>query len=192
MFDEPLKLLLGLLTGFCFGFLLHKGQGAKFQTMLGQLLLKDFTVFKVMATAIAVGAVGVYALIDLGWASASIQTASMARILIGGTLFGIGMAIFGLCPGTSVASAGEGRRDSMVGILGMCAGAAIYVAAFGALEPIFKSLPDFGKVTLPQFTGTALWIWVGALAVEVLVGLSILERFSPRDLEATGARRSPN
>ena len=104
MFDDPLKLVLGLLTGICFGFLLQKGQVAKFQTMLGQLLLKDYTVFKTMATAIAVGTIGVHVLIAMGWASPTVQPASLARLLIGGSLFGIGMAIFGLCPGTSVAA----------------------------------------------------------------------------------------
>jgi hypothetical protein len=52
MFEfEPLAdLLLGLATGF--GFLLQKGQVAKYQTILGQLLLKDWTTFKIMITAI--------------------------------------------------------------------------------------------------------------------------------------------
>ena len=59
MFEEPVKLLLGLITGIVFGFLLQKGQVAKFQAILGQLLLKDLTVLKIMATAIAVGAIGV-------------------------------------------------------------------------------------------------------------------------------------
>ena len=47
----------------------------------------------------------------------------------GAVCFGVGMAAFGYCPGTSVAGCGEGRRDAMVGVLGMFAGAALYVAA---------------------------------------------------------------
>ena len=63
MFDSPDKLLLGLVTGVAFGFLLQKGRVAKFPVIVGQFLLKDWTVVKVMATAVAVGAVGVYALV---------------------------------------------------------------------------------------------------------------------------------
>lgn len=176
MFDEPLKLALGLLTGIAFGFLLQKGQVAKFQKILGQLLLKDWTVLKIMATAIAVGTIGVHLLVAMGMASIHIQAAMLGRVIVGGVLFGAGLAVFGLCPGTSVAACGEGRRDAMIGVLGMFAGAATYVAAFPALQPMFTALGDFGKVTLPQLTGTSPWLWVGAVVVAIAVGLVLLER----------------
>ena len=184
MFDEPLKLVLGLVTGILFGFLLQKGQVAKFQKIIGQFLLKDFTVVKIMATAIAVGTIGVHALFAMGAAEIHIQTASLARVIVGGVLFGGGLAIFGLCPGTSVAACGEGRRDAMIGVLGMFVGAGIYVAAFPALQPMIKSMADFGKVTLPQFTGTAPWLWAGGLAVVIAIALAILERLHPKHLDA--------
>lgn len=123
MFDDTMKLFLGLVTGILFGFLLQKGQVAKFQVILGQLLLKDWTVVKIMGTAVAVGIIGVNILVAAGVASLYIQTASLARVVAGGIVFGIGMAIFGLCPGTSVAASGEGHRDAMVGIIGMLCGA---------------------------------------------------------------------
>jgi hypothetical protein len=108
-----------------------------------------------MATAIVIGSIGVHALIALGLASFHIQTASVRRMLIGGTLFGIGMAIFGLCPGTSVAACGEGRRDALIGVLGMFFGAGTYVALFARLQLVLKPMSDWGKVTLPQITGTS-------------------------------------
>ena len=185
MFDEPLKLVLGLVTGILFGVLLQKGQVAKFQKLLGQFLLRDFTVVKIMATAIAVGTLGVHALVTMGAAEIHIQTASLARVIVGGVLFGVGLAIFGLCPGTSVAACGEGRRDAMIGVLGMFVGAGIYVAAFPALQPMIKSMADFGKVTLPQFTGTSPWLWAGGLAVVIAIALAILERVHPKQLDAT-------
>ena len=185
MFDEPLKLVLGLVTGILFGFLLQKGQVAKFQKILGQFLLKDFTVVKIMGTAVAVGTIGVHVLVAMGAASIHIQTAALARVIVGGVLFGTGLAIFGLCPGTSVAACGEGRRDAMVGVLGMFVGAGIYVAAFPALQPMIKSMADFGKVTLPQFTGTSPWLWAGGLAVGIAIALAILERVHPKQLDAT-------
>ena len=46
MFESLSQLFLGLLTGIGFGFLLQKGRVAKYQTILGQLLLRDWTVFK--------------------------------------------------------------------------------------------------------------------------------------------------
>ncbi len=183
MFDEPLNLVLGLVTGVLFGILLQKAQVAKFQTILGQFLLKDWTVLKVMATAIAVGTIGVHVLVEGGQASLHIQTAALARVIIGGILFGIGLVIFGLCPGTSAAACGEGRLDAMVGVIGMLIGAGTYVAAFSALEPIMKSMSDFGKVTLPQVTATSPWLWVIGLASIMAVVLAILERIHPQSLD---------
>ena len=179
MFEEPAKLLLGFLTGVIFGFLLQKGQVAKFEKILGQLLLKDFTVVKIMGTAVAVGTIGVNFMISQGMAGLHIQEAALARMVGGALLFGTGMAILGLCPGTTVAACGEGRRDAMVGILGMLVGAGAYVVEFPSLEPLFKAFPTFGKVTLPQLTGTTVFIWVGGIAVATVVALLILERRHP-------------
>lgn len=184
MFEEPLKLVLGLLTGIVFGFLLQKGQAAKFQVILGQLLLKDWTVLKIMATAVAVGAVGVHMLVAMGLASYHVVTASLARIIVGGVLFGVGLAIFGLCPGTSVAACGEGRRDAMIGVLGMFGGAGIYVALYPAFKPMMRALADFGKVTLPQLTQTPAWAWAIAVAAAIAIALRLLERKHPKELDA--------
>ena len=68
MFDSPDKLALGLLTGIVFGFLLQKGRAAKYHVIVGQFLLKDWTVVKIMLTAVILGSVGVYALVNEGHA----------------------------------------------------------------------------------------------------------------------------
>lgn len=44
-------------------------------------------------------------------------------------------------------------------------------------------MEDFGKVTLPQFTGTSVWLWTGGLAVLIAVALSLLERKHPEELD---------
>ena len=164
MFEEPVKLALGLVTGIGFGFLLQKGGVAKFRVIMGQFLLKDWTVVKIMLTAIAVGAVGVWVLVNAGVATLHIKSSAFAALMVGGLLFGIGMAIFGYCPGTSVAACGEGRRDAMIGVVGMLSGAAIYVAAYPALKPWGESWGNLGKVTIPQMLSVSPWVFVAALA----------------------------
>lgn len=163
MFDSPAKLILGLVTGIMFGFLLQKGRVAKFEVIVGQFLFKDWTVVKMMGTAVVVGAVGVYALVSADLASLHIRPALLGGVLLGAVCFGVGMAVFGYCPGTSVAACGEGRRDAMVGVLGMFAGAALFVALYGQLLPLIKSLGDWGKITLPDVTHTSPWLWVSLL-----------------------------
>lgn len=163
MFDSPEKLILGLVTGIVFGFLLQKGRVAKFEVIVGQFLFKDWTVVKMMGTAVVVGTVGVYALVSADLATLHIRPALLGGVLLGAVCFGIGMAIFGYCPGTSVAGCGEGRRDAMVGVLGMFAGAALYVALYEQLQPAIKSLGDWGKITLPEVTHTSPWLWITLL-----------------------------
>lgn len=169
MFDPPVKLLLGLVTGICFGFLLQKGRVAKFSVIVGQFLLRDWTVVKVMLTAVAVGAIGVWALVGLGVTSLSVKPAAFGGVVVGAILFGIGMAVFGYCPGTSVAACGEGRRDAMVGVAGMFAGALLYVAAFPALQGLVNGFGNWGEVTLPDVTHLPPWLFVGALLAATLL-----------------------
>ncbi len=185
MFDEPNKLVLGLVTGILFGILLQKGQVAKFQKIIGQFLLTDWTALKIMVTAIAVGTFGVNLLIAGGEASLHIQTTALARVLIGGLFFGVGLVIFGLCPGTSVAACGEGKRDALVGVIGMLFGAGTYVAVFSTLEPMMNSMADYGKVTLPEVIGGAPLLWALGLAGVSAGALVVLERLHPHALDAS-------
>lgn len=174
MFDAPDKLLLGLATGVVFGVLLQKGRVAKFPVIVGQFLLKDWTVVKIMGTAVVVGAVGVFALVAGGHAGLHVKPLLLGGVLLGGVLFGAGMVVLGYCPGTSVAACGEGRRDAMAGVLGMFAGALAFVAAWPALQPVIKGLGDEGKVTLPDLTGTSPWLWIAGLAGAGIVGVLLL------------------
>lgn len=176
MFDAPEKLVLGLVTGIVFGFLLQKGRVAKLDVIVGQLTLKDWTVVKVMATAVAVGAVGVYALVSAGLASLHVKPALLGGVIAGGLMFGAGLAIFGYCPGTGVAASGEGHRDAMVGVLGMLTGAAAFVALYPRLEPVIDALADWGKITLPESTATSPWPWVAGLVAVIAVLLYSLPR----------------
>ena len=179
MFDSPDKLILGLATGVVFGFLLQKGLVAKFEVIVGQLLLKDWTVVKIMATAVAVGSVGVYALVSMGMATLHVKPALLGGVLLGGLLFGIGMAVLGYCPGTGVAASGAGHRDAMFGVAGMLFGALLYVVGYPRLKPLIEAIADWGKLTLPEATSTSPWLWVAALVLVVSGLLSLLAKLEP-------------
>ena len=165
--EAPGKLALGLGTGIAFGALLQKGRVAKYEVIVDQLLLRDATVAKVMATAMAVGAVGVHALVQSGRATYDIKPLRLGSILGGAVLFGSGLAVSGYCPGTTIAAVGEGRRDAIAGLLGMLAGAAVFVRVYPKLKPALEA-GDRGKVTLPRATRTSPWPWVAGLATAVL------------------------
>jgi uncharacterized protein len=176
MFDSPDKLALGLVTGIIFGFLLQKGRVAKYHVIIGQFLLKDWTVVKIMATAMIVGAIGVHALIAMNAASLHIKPMLLGGVLIGAVCFGIGIIVLGYCPGTSVAACGEGRRDAMAGVLGMLCGAGLFVALYPLLQPVMTGLGDFGKITVPEVLGVSPWLVLGALAIAGIAAVMLLVR----------------
>jgi uncharacterized protein len=163
MFEPASKLLLGLFTGILFGFLLQKGRVTKFEVIVGQFLLRDWTVAKIMLTAVAVGSVGVYGMVAAGMGELNIKPALLGGIVFGGLLFGLGLAVLGYCPGTSVAASGEGHRDAMAGVAGMIAGSFAYVWLYPAVDTFLKTWPDWGKLTLPQVSGTSPWLWIAGI-----------------------------
>jgi uncharacterized protein len=177
--DPIQKLLLGLFTGLLFGFLLQKGQVTRYSVIVRQFLLRDFTVLKVMLTAVVVGGMGVYTLTALGAASLHVKPAQLAAVSIGGLIFGVGMALLGYCPGTGVAAAAEGKRDAWFGVAGMLCGALLFAEQFAFLNTTVLSWRNLGPVTLPQLTGVPAAAVFAVLAVGAILlfrKIEILER----------------
>ncbi|MEZ5980214.1 MAG: YeeE/YedE thiosulfate transporter family protein [Planctomycetota bacterium] len=180
-FADPVQLLLGALTGLVFGFLLVKGGVSRYETIVGQFLLRDFTVVKIMATAVVVGGLGVYGLQALGLVEhLHVKAAALPANAVGGAIFGIGMATLGYCPGTGVAALGEGARDARYGLLGMLLGALVYaevhVPLGRMLADVFGTTDDLGKATLPSLTGWSPFAFLVPAAALGLVALVIAER----------------
>jgi uncharacterized protein len=176
--DPWTKMLIGLFAGFVFGFVLQKAHVTKFRVIVGQFLLRDFTVMKTMLTAIVVGGIGVYVLKTMGLASLHVKPAQLAAVAGGGLIFGVGMVLLGYCPGTGVAAAAEGRRDAMFGVLGMLAGAAVFAEMFSGLSRTVLTWWDRGTVTLPDVTGIPAWVFF-ALALLLLAGVGRVFRSAP-------------
>lgn len=159
-------LILGAITGLVFGFLLQKGRVTRYETIVGQFLLKDFTVLKTMLTAMAVGSVGVYGMLQLGMIEGlHVKAAHVVNALAGGAIFGVGMAVLGYCPGTGVAAIGDGAKDAVPGLVGMLVGAAIYAETHSWVSQTLAPIGDLGKVTFADVTGLSHWLFVGLLVV---------------------------
>jgi len=91
----PARLLLGLLTGVLFGFILQKAQVTKYQKIVAFFRLTDLTVLKVMIGGILAGMVGVYLLYDLGLVRLHIKPTILGPNILGGLIFGVGMLLLG-------------------------------------------------------------------------------------------------
>ncbi len=144
---------LGLLTGILFGFLLQKARVLRFDKQVGAMLLKDMTIFKFMLSAILVGMVGIQLLAGLEMIKLGHKPMNAGAILLGGSLFGLGWAIMGFCPGTSIGAIGEGRWHALFAVAGMIAGAALYAELYPFLKSTVLAFKDFGKIGLVETTG---------------------------------------
>ncbi|MCL2618323.1 MAG: YeeE/YedE family protein [Defluviitaleaceae bacterium] len=138
--------ILGLATGLVFGFLLQRGGLIRFEKQVGMLLLRDFTVLKFMLSAIVVGMVGIILLSHIGLISLAHRPLNMGSLIVGGSLFGIGWALTGLCPGTSMGALGEGRLHALFSIGGMLAGAMLFSRSFDFLQGTVMTWGNLGSL----------------------------------------------
>ena len=170
-------LIYGLITGIIFGFLLQKARVIRYDKQLGALRLLDMTIVKYMFTTVLVAMVGVYLLKDLGLVKLSIKPTSLGGNILGGLIFGIGWAMFGYCPGTSLGALGEGRYDALWGILGMLGGAALFAELYPLMKQTVLTWGNLGKITLPQVLGINHWI---VIAIMVIIGSMMFRYFEKK------------
>lgn len=169
------QLLLGLVTGLVFGFALQRAGFSRCNIVHRGLWLRDFTMLKVMMTAIVVGLVGSVVIDALapGAIHYKVKTLHTWGILAGGFLFGVGIAIGGYCPGTAIVGSASGVGEGIATLLGGLAGAFAFILAYPMLKPIFFEPANFGKITLPSVLGVPA-LPVGLALAAVLAGIVLL------------------
>ena len=129
------KMLQGLVIGFLFGFFLQKGGVTQYEVLMGQLRLTDFTVVKVILSAIVVTMLGVSYLYPKGMVPVKTKEGSVKNAIIGGLLFGAGFGLLGYCPGTIAGAIGNGYIDALTGgFMGIVLGTMLYAMMYGKLK----------------------------------------------------------
>lgn len=173
--DSPRQLMLGLLFGLVFGFLLQKSGVARYEVLMGQLLLTDFTVIKVMLTAIVVGMVGVFALRALKLVELHVKPTHYASNIAGGLLFGVGLGVLGYCPGTGVAALGQGNYDAIAGILGLLVGSYLFAETSAVVGSTIDKIGSRGRLMLPDLLGMKRAGFLVLFVPLLVAGLFVVE-----------------
>ena len=140
-------LLLGLVLGAAFGVILQLSGATSYRKIIGTLRLRDFTIMKLIMTAIGVGLIGVHVLDAAGVAHMKVKDLYLPGIVIAGLIFGVGFAVTGYCPGTALAAA-AGKPDAWMTIVGGVFGALTFAFLWPDLESSLASLGGFGPITL--------------------------------------------
>ena len=175
-------LATALVLGMAFGFLLERGGMANARKLTAQFQLRDWTVIKVMFSALVTAMLATFWLGRLGVLNLGgiyIPETFLLPQAIGGIVFGAGFAIGGLCPGTACAAAATGRTDGMAVMAGIFAGALAFGVALPHFEPLFQAT-SFGRLTLPSAAGLPYGIVVAAVALGALLLFALAERVEGR------------
>jgi len=169
---SPKRLFAGLGFGVVFGFLLQKGGVAKFDILLGVLLLQNFVVVKVMMTAIIVGMVGTYVLRRRGVIERHINPTNYGSNVVGGLIFGLGFGLLAYCPGTTAAAVGQGNFDALLGVVGLLLGSYAYALGSKYGDTSISRIGKRGKLVLPELLRMRSGVFV-AIAVPLLIVILI-------------------
>jgi len=146
------------MVGIIFGFLLQKGGVTKYNVIIGQLLLNDFTVVKIMLSAVITGMIGVHLLRSLGMVALHPKPGSFGSVVIGGLIFGVGFGVLGYCPGTLAGAVGQGSLDALFGgLVGLLIGAGLFAEFYPRLENKILNKGYFGELTLPELLKVNYW-----------------------------------
>ncbi len=178
MLPDQARKPFALFLGIVFGFLLQKAGVTHYDVIVGQLLLTDFTVVRVMLAAVITGMVGIHVLHHFGLVSLHPKQGSIGTSVIGGLIFGLGFGILGYCPGTVAGAVGQGSMDALFGgVIGMLVGMAAFSELYPKIEPSILRWGDFGDTTLPFLFHVSRWkivLPMALLMTAILWGLSFL------------------
>ena len=152
-FSEQTGFVIALLIGVAFGFWLERAGFGQSRKLALQFYFRDMTVLKVMFTAIITAMLGLLYFSLFGWIDLNmiyINPTFLWAQIIGGLVLGIGFAIGGYCPGTSVVGAVTGRIDGMIFILGALLGMFVFGEIFPLIENLYTA-GAMGHITLPEY-----------------------------------------
>jgi uncharacterized protein len=177
--DSP---FLAFFIGAAFGFTLERAGLGDARKLAGQFYFQDFTVLKVMFSAIVTAMLGVFWLGRLGLMDLSalhMPATFLAPQAVGGLIFGVGFVVSGLCPGTSCVAAASGRLDGLAVVAGLFAGVLATGLAFPVLEGFYASTP-LGAFTLPELFAAPYGVIVALVACAGLATFHLISRSERR------------
>jgi len=155
--------LFSVLIGILFGYALQRSGFTDSRKIAETFYMKDVHVPIVMFTAIVTAAIGLWGFSLLGLIDASkmyFLPSFLLPMIVAGFIFGIGMAVGGFCPGTSLAAMVTGKIDAIVFIIGVFLGSLL----FGDLFPLWDKF----------YTSDAKGVWRIDQLLNINLGLAVL------------------
>jgi uncharacterized membrane protein YedE/YeeE len=170
-------ILIGLATGLVFGFALEKSRVFEPGVIVGQMQLRNFLMLKIFLAAVITGLIVLAVMNGLFGVKLSLKPLLFRADIIGGLILGVGIALAGACPGTTLAQIGAGYRDAIFVLLGGIAGALAYGYFDAPITGFFAETGE--KIGFDKLLGLPFWLTAIVLAVTLTVLLWALESWQP-------------
>lgn len=133
-----MKLFRFLIPGILFGIVMTKSEAISWFRIQEMFRFESFHMYGIIGTAVIAGAILVYFVKRIQLKSVegsdirfNPKNMSIARYLLGGTVFGLGWAMTGACPGPLFTLLGHGITSILIVIASAILGTYIY----GLLRP---------------------------------------------------------
>lgn len=175
-------LLVAAVVGVGFGWALERAGLGDPPKLAGQFYLRDFTVLKVMMSALLTAMLGAFWLDRLGLMdlpNVYVPETFLLPQLVGGLVFGLGFVLSGLCPGTSCVALASGRGEGAATVVGLLVGMLAMGLGFPSLESFYGATP-MGALTLPRLTGLPYGAVVAMVTVACVGLLAGIGRWEAR------------
>jgi uncharacterized protein len=105
-----------------------------------------------------------------------IKNADLLAVALGAGIFGVGMVVYGYCPGTALSAIGAGSVHALVGAGGMILGAVLYAWSFDWVKAWIIPVGQMGKIQLPAVLGVSAWTIFAVLAMAAVALFAAIER----------------
>ena len=131
--------ILYVVLGTIFGYILSRSGAADYDYIQGMFLFERFQLYGIIGTAVVLTAPVLWLVRrrgrTLGGAPIRIERKLLHRgNIVGGTLFGIGWSIAGMCPGPVLVNIGEGKVYAVAALAGALAGTALFGRLYTVLQ----------------------------------------------------------
>ncbi len=193
LISEELNLIVALLIGIAFGFILEQAGFSSSRKLAGVFYGYDFTVLRVFFTAGVTAMSGVIILGYLGWLDTDfiyINPTYLQAAILGGVIMGFGFIIGGFCPGTSVCGMAIGKIDAMFFVGGGLIGVFLYAELYPWFEEITNA-SFLGNVRIFNSLGMSQGLFALILIV-LAVGAFIMTTMIEKKVDPEGPAKGFN
>lgn len=128
-----MKSIKYILAGILFGIIMTKSEAVSWYRIHEMFRFQAFHMYGIIGTAVVIGVIAVFLIkkLKLKDSEGSLiqfpdKEKTYKRYLIGGTVFGLGWALTGACPGPMFVNLGYGYLSMAVVILGALLGTLFY------------------------------------------------------------------